>query len=232
MARDIPFSELTTLQVGGPADEARHRDDPARPRRPRPSRRGTRGEPWLALGGGSNLLVGDEGFDGTVIRVATKGIEVLGRGDGDGAGAARRTAPTAMAPAARHPFACACRPARRGTTSSRGRSSTGYSGFEALSGIPGSVGAAPVQNIGAYGQELEATLVAIEFLDEGAEAPRRMARGRARARLSHLGAEARACAASWSRSSSSCTTPRSSAPCSARRSGSRSPTRSSPTRCT
>ncbi len=50
----------------------------------------------------------------------------------------------------------------------------GYSGFEALSGIPGSVGAAPVQNIGAYGQELEATLVAIEFLDEGADAPRRM----------------------------------------------------------
>ena len=50
----------------------------------------------------------------------------------------------------------------------------GYSGIEALSGIPGSVGAAPVQNIGAYGQELEATLVAIEFLDEGADAPRRM----------------------------------------------------------
>ncbi|HEU0182994.1 MAG TPA: UDP-N-acetylmuramate dehydrogenase [Agromyces mariniharenae] len=50
----------------------------------------------------------------------------------------------------------------------------GYSGFEALSGIPGSVGAAPVQNIGAYGQELESTLVAIEFLDEGADVPRRM----------------------------------------------------------
>jgi UDP-N-acetylmuramate dehydrogenase len=50
----------------------------------------------------------------------------------------------------------------------------GYSGFEALSGIPGCVGAAPVQNIGAYGQELESTLVAIEFLDEGADVPRRM----------------------------------------------------------
>ncbi len=50
----------------------------------------------------------------------------------------------------------------------------GYSGIEALSGIPGSVGAAPVQNIGAYGQELSSTLVSIEFLDEGADAPRRM----------------------------------------------------------
>ena len=78
MARDIPFSELTTLRVGGPAGRlvtaTTQRDlvDLA-------TEAWDAQEPWLALGGGSNLLVGDEGFDGTVIRVATKGIEVLGR---------------------------------------------------------------------------------------------------------------------------------------------------------
>ncbi len=174
MAPAIPFSELTTLQVGGPA----RRLVTATTQRDLVDLAGEawqEGEPWLALGGGSNLLVGDEGFDGTVIRVATKGIEVLGRdvADGAGADAARR---------------------RRRRDDGDGAASVrlrvqagetwddlvawtverGYSGFEALSGIPGSVGAAPVQNIGAYGQELESTLVAIEFLDEGADAPRRM----------------------------------------------------------
>jgi UDP-N-acetylmuramate dehydrogenase len=166
MAPDIPFSELTTLRVGGPArrlvtattqrdlvDLARETWDAV--------------EPWLVLGGGSNLLVGDEGFDGTVIRVATRGIEVL-----------------EPSPAAADDDA----DRRPGAASVRLRVQAGenwddlvvwaiehgYSGFEALSGIPGSVGAAPVQNIGAYGQELESTLVAIEFLDEGADAPRRM----------------------------------------------------------
>ena len=80
MASDIPFSELTTLRVGGPA----HRLVTATTQRDLvdlATEAWEHGVPWLALGGGSNLLVGDEGFDGTVIRVATKGIEVLGRGD-------------------------------------------------------------------------------------------------------------------------------------------------------
>lgn len=166
MARDIPFSELTTLQVGGPIRElvtaTTQRDLVDLAHEAWAAR-----EPWLVLGGGSNLLVGDEGFDGTVIRVATRGIEVL-----------------EPAPAADDDDA----DRRPGAASVRIRVQAGenwddlvawsieqgYSGFEALSGIPGSVGAAPVQNIGAYGQELESTLVAIEFLDEGADAPRRM----------------------------------------------------------
>jgi len=165
MARDIPFSELTTLRVGGPIRElvtaTTQRDlvDLAH-------EAWEAGEPWLVLGGGSNLLVGDEGFDGTVIRVATRGIEVL------------EQPPAIDDDADRRP----------GSASVRIRVQAGenwddlvawtvehgYSGFEALSGIPGSVGASPVQNIGAYGQELESTLVAIDFLDEGADAPRRM----------------------------------------------------------
>jgi UDP-N-acetylmuramate dehydrogenase len=166
MARDVMFSELTTLKVGGPIRElvtaTTQRDlvDLAH-------EAWAAGEPWLVLGGGSNLLVGDEGFDGTVIRVATRGIEVL-----------EPSPPAADDDADRRP----------GTASVRIRVQAGenwddlvawavengYSGFEALSGIPGSVGASPVQNIGAYGQELESTLVAIDFLDEGADAPRRM----------------------------------------------------------
>ena len=148
---DVEFSEFTTLQVGGPiarlvtattqrdlvdlVTEAQHE-----------------GERWMVLGGGSNLLVGDEGFDGTVIRVATTGIEVL-PAPGDAAVRLRVQAGVnwddLVAWTVEH----------------------GYAGLEALSGIPGSVGASPVQNIGAYGQELSAALVGIEFLAEGEDEP-------------------------------------------------------------
>lgn len=170
MAPAIPFSELTTLQVGGPARRlvtaTTQRDLVDLAREAWQER-----EPWLALGGGSNLLVGDEGFDGTVIRIATKGIEMLGR-DVDESAAAAADAPDDGDGAASVRLRV-----QAGETWDDLVAWTverGYSGFEALSGIPGSVGAAPVQNIGAYGQELESTLVAIEFLDEGADAPRRM----------------------------------------------------------
>ena len=165
MGSDIRFAELTTLRVGGPIERlvtaTTQRDlvDLAR-------EAWSTDAPWLALGGGSNLLVSDEGFDGTVIRIATKGIEVLpGRRSSSDEGAYR------------DPDASARLRVQAGETWDDLVSWTvehGYSGIEALSGIPGSVGAAPVQNIGAYGQELEATLVAIEFLDEGADVPRRM----------------------------------------------------------
>ena len=155
MGSDIRFADLTTLRVGGQigrlvtATTQRDLVDLAR-------EAWSTDDPWLALGGGSNLLVGDEGFEGTVIRIATKGIEVL-PGSADDASVRLRVQAgewwdDLVAWTVEH----------------------GYSGIEALSGIPGSVGAAPVQNIGAYGQELETTLVAIEFLDEGADAPRRM----------------------------------------------------------
>lgn len=155
MVSDRRFAELTTLHVGGPIERlvtgTTQRDlvDLAR-------EAWSSGAPWLALGGGSNLLVGDDGFAGTVVRVATRGIEVLPGGD-DGASVLLRV--------------------QAGESWDDLVAFTverGYSGIEALSGIPGSVGAAPVQNIGAYGQELESTLVAIEFLDEFADVPRRM----------------------------------------------------------
>ncbi|WP_438854688.1 UDP-N-acetylmuramate dehydrogenase [Agromyces sp. M3QZ16-3] len=150
----VPFADLTTLRVGGPIDRlvtanrqgelvelVREADES--------------GERWMVLGGGSNLLVGDDGFHGTVIRIATKGIEVL---PGTQPGSVHLRVQAGEVWDELVAFTV----------------DRGFSGLEALSGIPGSVGAAPVQNIGAYGQELSDVLVAIEFLDEGAEHPRRM----------------------------------------------------------
>jgi len=138
------LSELTTMRVGGPAEIV------LRPATEEQLVAITRevwssGEDWLLLGGGSNVVVADEGFDGTVIRVATQGIEVLSN---DGATVRLRVQ-------AGHSwdelvaYAVA----------------QGWAGIEALSGIPGIVGAAPIQNIGAYGQEVASTLVAVDFLD-------------------------------------------------------------------
>ena len=101
------------------------------------------GDDWLVLGGGSNVVISDDGFDGTVIRVATRGIERL---PGD---------PVRLRVQAGEPW-----DALVAFTVNQG-----WSGIEALSGIPGCSGAAPIQNIGAYGQELSSVLVGIDFLD-------------------------------------------------------------------
>lgn len=109
----------------------------------------SRGDDWFVLGGGSNLFVGDEPFEGTVIRVLTRGIEEL---PSPHPGRIRLRAQAGhgwddlVAYAVEH----------------------GYAGLEAMSGIPGTVGAAPVQNIGAYGQEVQETLVEVELIDEHA----------------------------------------------------------------
>lgn len=139
------LAELTTLRVGGPARRLlapSTRDELVQTvlatwRSP---------EDWLLLGGGSNVVIADEGFDGDVIRVVTTGIHES-RVDG-----APRVGYRVEAGETWDDVVAA--------TVARG-----YSGLEALSGIPGSTGAAPVQNIGAYGQELSDTLHAIEFLD-------------------------------------------------------------------
>ncbi|MFJ3393713.1 UDP-N-acetylmuramate dehydrogenase [Leifsonia aquatica] len=103
------------------------------------------GEDWLLLGGGSNTIAGDDGFDGTVIRIVTRGVERLEAPDGR----------VRLRVQAGEPWDDLVALTVR----------NGWAGIEALSGIPGSTGAAPVQNIGAYGQELESALLGIEFLD-------------------------------------------------------------------
>ncbi|MCU1550289.1 MAG: UDP-N-acetylmuramate dehydrogenase [Glaciihabitans sp.] len=149
------LADLTTLRVGGDADRVL---EPSTAAELVAAARETwaSGDEWLVLGGGSNVVVADEGFDGTVIRVLTKGIERLPSDTG------------VLRPSA-----------YRGDRSVRLRIqsgevwddvvahsvSNGWAGIEALSGIPGSAGAAPIQNIGAYGQEIGSSLVAIDFLD-------------------------------------------------------------------
>lgn len=135
------LSELTTMRVGGAAESvvtASTRDE----LRDAALEAWGSGE-WLVLGGGSNVVVADEGFPGTVILAASRGVERI---DGDGV-LLRVEAGESWDGLVAHSV------------------SHGWSGIEALSGIPGSVGAAPIQNIGAYGQELSDVLVAVEFLD-------------------------------------------------------------------
>ena len=142
----VPLSRLTTLRTGAaPARmmdarttaelvDALHRvwDD---------------GDDWFVLGGGSNLLVGDEPFEGTVVRILTTGID-----DVDGA----RDGYVRLRVQGGHSWDDV-------VAYAVGR---GLAGIEALSGIPGTAGAAPVQNIGAYGQEIIQTLAEVELLDE------------------------------------------------------------------
>ena len=144
------FSDLTTIGVGGPASDFREvttlsdlveasRDAWASD------------DPWLVCGGGSNLLVADDGFDGVVIAPRTSGIRVR-----DTRGAAVIVEVDAGV---------------EWDALVEESVANGWGGLEALSGIPGRVGAAPVQNIGAYGSDFADVAVAVSFLDEGAEAP-------------------------------------------------------------
>lgn len=142
----ISLADLTTLRVGGTPlrmVEARTRDELVSALREAWSR----GEPWLVLGGGSNLLAGDDPFDGTVVRVRTSGIQRV-EGAREGHVRLRVEAGHDWDDLVEYTVAA------------------GLAGIEAMSGIPGSAGAAPIQNVGAYGQEIVETLVEVELLDE------------------------------------------------------------------
>lgn len=142
----IPLAQLTTLRTGGEPSrmiDAHTTDELVAALR----ETWDAGEPWLVLGGGSNLFVGDEPFDGTVVRVLTRGIERM---------PSSRPGFVRLRVQAGHDWDALVAYAVE----------AGLAGIEAMSGIPGTVGAAPVQNIGAYGQEIVQTLVEVELIDE------------------------------------------------------------------
>ncbi|MET0782556.1 MAG: UDP-N-acetylmuramate dehydrogenase [Microbacterium sp.] len=142
----IPLAQLTTLRTGGAPE--RMVDAPTTDELVAALRAGwAEHEPLLVLGGGSNLFVGDGPFDGTVIRVLTKGIERI---------PSPRPGYVRLRVQAGHDWDALVEYAV----------SEGLAGIEAMSGIPGTVGAAPVQNIGAYGQEIVQTLAEVELIDE------------------------------------------------------------------
>ncbi len=101
------------------------------------------GTPLLLIGGGSNLVVGDKGFAGTALRIATRGIALDGNRLEVAAGEVWSDVVTRTVEA-------------------------GLAGIECLAGIPGSAGATPVQNVGAYGQEVSATLTEVIAYDRRA----------------------------------------------------------------
>ena len=168
----IALSELTTMRVGGiparmvaPATE-QELVDAARDV-------WSSGDDWMLLGGGSNTVADDEGFDGTVIRVVTRGISVVRPADATGsAGSAGSAGSDPAAGVDRVRLRVAAGEPWDDLVAHT--VAQGWSGIEALSGIPGSAGAAPVQNIGAYGQELSSSLVAVDFLDYETGSCRRM----------------------------------------------------------
>jgi UDP-N-acetylmuramate dehydrogenase len=143
----IPLRDLTTLRVG--AAPARMVDAHTREELVAALRdvweKGD--EPWFVLGGGSNLLAGDEPFPGTVIRILTSGFEEV-PGAPDGVVRLRVEAGQSWDELVAWTV------------------SQGLAGIEAMSGIPGTTGAAPIQNVGAYGQEIVQTLVEVELIDE------------------------------------------------------------------
>ncbi|MGW1157149.1 UDP-N-acetylmuramate dehydrogenase [Streptomyces sp. NPDC002513] len=139
---DAPLAPLTTLRLGGPATRlitattdaeviaaVREADDS--------------GTPLLLIGGGSNLVIGDKGFDGTALRIATKGFSLDG---------------TALELAAGEVW----------TDAVARTVEAGLAGIECLAGIPGSAGATPIQNVGAYGQEVSSTITEVIAYDRTA----------------------------------------------------------------
>jgi UDP-N-acetylmuramate dehydrogenase len=142
-AQARPLAPLTSLGLGGAAKYFVEVD--SRPLLLEALRWAARGRQQVGvLGGGSNLVVGDAGFDGLVVRIALRGIELV--------------------PAASHVLltAQAGVPWEEVVQTALAE---GLGGLECLTGIPGSTGATPIQNVGAYGQEVSDTIDAVEVLD-------------------------------------------------------------------
>ena len=137
----VAFATFTTLRVGGPAAELVEVADRNELFDAFASAN-TQG--CLAVGGGSNLVVSDEGVDRTVVAIGTKGVDVDVGVEG--------VRVVASAGEEWDAFVERC-------------VSDGWAGVEALSGIPGLVGATPVQNVGAYGQEVSDVITRVEVLD-------------------------------------------------------------------
>jgi UDP-N-acetylmuramate dehydrogenase len=143
IARDVPLAPLTTLELGGPArwfvevgDEDALREALAWA--------DARALPAIVLGGGSNVVVADEGVDALVIRYAARGVAIDRHSD--------------------HAIVCAAAGESWDALVERCVAER-LGGLECLSGIPGTVGATPIQNVGAYGCEVADTIVRVRVLD-------------------------------------------------------------------
>ena len=135
----MQLADLTTLRLGGPAArfaEARTEDELVSIVREADAA----GQDLLLLAGGSNVVIADDGFPGTVVHVLTRGIE------------RDRGSLVVQAGEPWDEFVAA-------------RVEAGLAGIECLSGIPGSIGATPIQNVGAYGQEIAEVITSVRVLN-------------------------------------------------------------------
>ena len=138
---DATLAPLTTLRLGGPAAKLLVAES---------ERDLIEAADALVLGGGSNVVVADDGWPGTVVRVATRGIERDGMTLRVQAGEPWDDLVALTV-------------------------TEGLAGFECLSGIPGLVGGTPIQNVGAYGQEVSETITSVRVYDREREQVREMA---------------------------------------------------------
>ena len=141
--RNVPLAGLTTLGIGGAASWfgiARTPND----LRFACDWSDEQAVALFVLGGGSNLLIADGGVSGLVLQIAIKGVEFVGDGDDVlvRAGAGERWDTVVAATVGR-----------------------GLAGLECLSGIPGTVGGTPIQNVGAYGQDVSDAIESVEAFD-------------------------------------------------------------------
>ena len=143
---DVPLAPLTTLELGGPAQfllEARSEDDVEAGL----AWAEARGLPAHLLGAGSNLIVPDAGVPGLVIRLATRGLTFQPGADA---------------------VMCEVAAGERWDDVVAAAVERDLAGIECLSGIPGTAGATPVQNVGAYGQEVSETIARVRVYDRQA----------------------------------------------------------------
>jgi UDP-N-acetylmuramate dehydrogenase len=139
-----PLADFTTLRLGGAPRRlttATHRDEIVQSIR----EAARQAEPLLILAGGSNVVIGDAGFPGTALLVRSRGVRVV----------AEDTETVTLRVEAGEPW----------DELVAATVEAGLAGLECLSGIPGSAGATPIQNVGAYGQEVAETVAAVEVYD-------------------------------------------------------------------
>lgn len=145
-----PLAPFTTFGIGGPARwfcEAASEDDIIEAT----AWANKRGLPLLVLGGGSNLLVSDAGFDGLAMRIALKGIRVF-----------KNDHPKSEPG---DPWIYDVAAGEDWDQFVQRAVDDCCEGVECLAGIPGTVGGTPVQNVGAYGQEVSSTIASVRALD-------------------------------------------------------------------
>jgi UDP-N-acetylmuramate dehydrogenase len=144
LQRNVPLAPFTTLGIGGPA-RIFIRAETVDEIREALSWTAAQNEPLFILGGGSNVLIADEGFDGVVLQIDLRGITVR---DEDAESV--------------NVYVAAGEKWDGFVSFAVDR---GWAGIECLSGVPGLTGATPIQNVGAYGQDVSETIIRVEVIE-------------------------------------------------------------------